>query len=381
MITRDEYRERIARLARLMPEQGIDAILLSGESNIDYFSGFRHHAPWTLFARPFLQVITADGRSAMLTHGFLEREMRRTSVVDDVRVYTHSGGAPIALIRDTLDEFGLKRGRLGMELGMEQRLGVSHADFVALSAALEDVRIEDVSSLLWRLRRIKSPAELALMQRSADITAAAFRACFAAARPGMTEIEIARVAAETMVHLGAERPGFILVASGEGNYENLSGKPTERRLQQGDMLWIDMGAVYQGYWSDFCRAAYVGDIPLGIEESQQRIVDINSATIAAIRPGQMLRDVASACIAAFGTQGMSLTLGTNRIGHGMGLMSTEPPHVALYDETVCEEGLVFTIEPRFINRTGVFNCEELVAVAADGAHVLTDSPRGITAIV
>jgi Xaa-Pro aminopeptidase len=380
MIAPDEYRGRIVRLAALMRERDIDAVLLSGESNIDYLSGFRHHAPWTLFARPFLQIITADGRAAMLTHGFLEREMRRTSVVADVRVYTHSGGAPIMLIRDTLQELGVARGRLGMELGYEQRLGISHADFAALSAALDSMRIVDAADLLWSLRRIKSPAERALMQRSAEITTAAFQACFAGARPGMTEIEVARIAAETMVHLGAERPGFVLVASGEGNYENLSGKPTERRLQHGDMLWIDMGAVYHGYWSDFCRAAYVGDVPAAIKESQQHIVDINQATIAAIKPGRALRDVASACVAAFERNGMTLDLGTNRIGHGMGLMSTEPPHVALYDETVCEDGLVFTIEPRFINRSGVFNCEELVVVEPTGAHVLTDAPRDITAI-
>ena len=380
MIPPDEYRSRIARLAALMRQQDVDAVLLSGESNIDYFSGFRHHAPWTLFARPFLQIITADGHAALLTHGFLEREMRRTAVVEDVRVYTHSGGAPLALIRDTLHDLGVNRGRLGMELGYEQRLGISHADFVALSATLDDMQIVDAAGMLWSLRRVKSPAERALMQRSAEITTAAFQACFAATRPGMTEIEVARIAAETMVHLGAERPGFILVASGEGNYENLSGKPTERRLQHGDMLWIDMGAVYHGYWSDFCRAAYVGDVPAGMKESQQHIVDINQATIAAIKPGRMLRDVASACVTAFERNGMTLNLGTNRIGHGMGLMSTEPPHVALYDETVCEEGLVFTIEPRFIDRSGVFNCEELVVVEPTGARVLTDAPRDITAI-
>ena len=64
----------------------------------------------------------------------------------------------------------------------------------------------------------------------------------------------------------------------------------------------------------------------------------------------------------------------------MGLMSTEPPHVALYEETLCEPGLIFTIEPRITNERGVFNCEELLLVTASGVEVMTTSPRQITYI-
>ena len=61
-------------------------------------------------------------------------------------------------------------------------------------------------------------------------------------------------------------------------------------------------------------------------------------------------------------------------------MSTEPPHVALYEETVCEDGLIFTIEPRITNEKGVFNCEELLLVTKTGVDVMTTSPRNITYI-
>jgi Xaa-Pro aminopeptidase len=61
-------------------------------------------------------------------------------------------------------------------------------------------------------------------------------------------------------------------------------------------------------------------------------------------------------------------------------MSTEPPHVALYEETICEDGLIFTIEPRITNEKGVFNCEELLLVTKTGVDVMTTSPRNITYI-
>ena len=380
MIEKAEYVARISKLAARMRQSGLDGILLTAESNIDYFSGFRHHAPWTLFARPFFQIISADGRSALLTHTFLEPEMRRTSAVTDIRTFTTSGDAPVAQVREIMSELGIQRGKLGMELGYEQRLGISLNDFRRLETELSGIAIVDASMLLWSLRMIKSPAEIELMRQSSAVTSAAFAAGFSAARPGMTDAELCQVCATTMVEQGAERPGFILVTSGPKNYHVLSGKPTDRKLERGDMIWIDMGAVTNGYWSDFCRAAVFGKPTKELEDGQKVILDVNDAMIAATRLGEPLRNIAAAAVQAFKKSGRDVSIGSGRIGHGIGLMSTEPPHVALYDETVCEEGLVFTIEPRFFNRSGVFNCEELVIVEPTGAHVLTDAPRGITAI-
>ena len=380
MIEKSEYHERIRKLASRMKAAGIDGVLLTAESNIDYFSGFRHHAPWTLFARPFFQIISADGRSALLTHTFLEPEMRRTSAVPDIRTFTHSGDAPVGKIREILAELGIKTGKLGMELGYEQRLGISVRDFRNLEVELKGIEITDVSMILWALRMIKSPAEIELMRKSAAVTAAAFKASFAAAKPGMSEIEICRNAAGTMILEGAERPGFILVTSGKENYHVLSGKPTDRKVRNGDMLWIDMGAVVNGYWSDFCRAAYFGKPNQTLQDSQKMIVDVNQAAIDATKPGEPVRKVAEAAAAALRRHGFQVDLGEGRIGHGMGLMSTEPPHVALYEETICEEGLAFTIEPRITNENGVFNCEELLVVTKTGVDVLTTAPRDITYI-
>lgn len=380
MIETKEYLARIQRLAALMRKKGVNGILLTAESNIDYFSGFRHHAPWTLFARPFFQIISADGRAALLTHTFLEPEMRRTSAVHDIRVFTASGDAPVSQLHEIMTALGITEGKLGMELGYEQRLGISLNDFHRLEGELKHLTIVDASKLIWSLRIIKSPAEIEMMRKSADVTKAAFAAGFAAAKPGMTEKEICRVCAETMIEQGAERPGFILVTSGPGNYKVLSGKPTDRRLQAGDMIWIDMGAVVGGYWSDFCRAAYFGRPTKEIENGQKLIRDVNAAMIAAARPGLPVRAVAEAAVKAFSDHGIETSLGSGRIGHGMGLMSTEPPHVALYEETPCEEGLVFTIEPRITNQHGVFNCEELLVITSRGVDVLTTASRDITYI-
>ena len=117
-----------------------------------------------------------------------------------------------------------------------------------------------------------------------------------------------------------------------------------------------------------------------LEDGQKLILDVNDAMIKATRPGEPVRKVAEAAVRAFSKYGVDVSLGSGRVGHGMGLMSTEPPHVALYEETVCEPGLIFTIEPRITNEHGVFNCEELLLVTPGGVEVMTTSPRQITYI-
>jgi Xaa-Pro aminopeptidase len=377
-IGRDEYLQRIRKLATFAREAGMMGVLLSAESNIEYFSGYRHHAPWTLFARPFFEVISAEGKAALVAHSFLAPEMERTSAVRDIRTYSRSGAASIGLVAEVIRAFGMHSGRVGAELGPEQRLGMSWEDFQALQQALPRVSFVDAASLIWRLRMIKSPAEQELMRQSAEVTRLAFVACFEVARPGISEREIARVAGEMMMRNGAEKPGFVLIASGAENYRCLSGKPTERKLGRGDMLWIDMGAVYDGYWSDFCRAAIIGRPTQEQLDSQRAILEVNQACLDAVNVGEPVKRVVEAAEAAFARLGYDVRIGDGRIGHGMGLMSTEPPHTALYEETIMEDGLVFTIEPRFISTAGVFNCEELVLVTPNGARLLTTAPRELT---
>src|SRR3954469_23163695 len=95
MLEPQEYRERIIRLTRLLVRDGIDGAIFTAEPNIAYFSGFRSHAPWMTSARPNFLVVSASGRTALLGSGFVEPEMKRMSVVSDVRVYGKANGIPL----------------------------------------------------------------------------------------------------------------------------------------------------------------------------------------------------------------------------------------------------------------------------------------------
>lgn len=377
--SREEYEGRCRAARARMAEAGFDGLFLTAEANLNYFTGHRHFAPWTTFTRPEIFLLPRSGEPVLILQGFLEADARRDSWVRDIRPYTPLTGAPVDLIRETVEGLGLARGRWGAELGSEQRLGLTYQDFQAIQAALPGAAFADASDLLWRLRMIKSPAELEALRGAARIAAEAYDHAFGAARGGMTEKAFAALLAEAIVRGGGE-VGFIMATSGAGNYDRVSGMPTDRRLQPGDMIWIDLGVVYNGYWSDHCRAAVVGEPTEAQRRNWEQVVQVTRRGVEAVRPGAPVGAVVEACGAEARRLGLEFTFAAGRLGHGMGLMSTEPPHVAAYDRTVLEPGMVVTVEPGWVLEHGAYICEENVAVTPAGCESLTVTSRELRRI-
>jgi Xaa-Pro aminopeptidase len=150
--------------------------------------------------------------------------------------------------------------------------------------------------------------------------------------------------------------------------------PTEKMLKKGDFIWVDMGAVYRGYWSDFCRAVSLGqpsDEALGM---WQAIQDVTMASVEAIKPGVTVQQIVRTCAAAAERKGLDLNFAAGRIGHGIGLMLTEPPSLTQEETRVLEPGMTVTLEPGIVGPGGVFIVEQNVAVTEDGFDLLSEGP-------
>lgn len=375
----EEYRQRCRAAQAAMRENRLDALLLTAEANLNYFTGHRHFAPWTTFTRPEIFLLPASGEPILIVHAFLEADARRDSWVTDVRSYMPLTGTPVGLIQEIITGRGLRAGRWGAELGSEQRLGLSYQDFVALRQALPQATFTDASELLWRLRVIKSPAEIEAMKQSGRIAAAAFDHAFASARAGISEKDFAGLLAEAIVRAGAE-VGFIICTSGAGNYDRVAGMATDRTLERGDMVWIDLGVVFNGYWTDHCRAAVVGPPSEAQSRNWEQIIQVTRRGVETVRAGVPVRAIVDACNDEAKRLGLAFTFAAGRMGHGMGLMSTEPPHVAAYDATVLESGMVVTVEPGWVLEHGTYISEENVVVTPTGCEQLTITPRTLRQI-
>ena len=238
---------------------------------------------------------------------------------------------------------------------------------------LRPAELVDVSDAIWSLRTVKSEAEIARIRTACAITARAYETIFAELADGATERGVMRAACEALVAHGADSYWAVAV-SGMGEYGRVDGVPRERRIRPGEMIFVDCGANVGGYWADYSRAAVHG----GPSEEQRRLqAGIHEATIAgvaAVSPRATIADVARATSSVMDRHGFEFSSNSGRLGHGIGLLFTEPPDLTVVNETVLEPGMVLTIEPGVICDCGIFHCEENVLVTADGAELLSSSP-------
>jgi len=191
----------------------------------------------------------------------------------------------------------------------------------------------------------------------------------------MTEADATRILGEAIAEEGG-RVGFFIVTSGKGFFDRVAGLPRDRVLQPGDFLWIDLGVVYRGYWTDHCRATVLGTASQGQRDNWRAITALTRATVDQCRPGQTAAEVVSFIEAEGRRMGLTFSFAAGRSGHGIGLMSTEPPHIALYDHTVLDTGMAFSIEPGWIDQDlGVFVAEENIVLRPGGADMLTVTSR------
>jgi len=324
-----EAARRLAAARAALGRDGLDALLVTGGTNLVYLSGYPR-AERTL-ARPFFLVLPRSGPPCLVVHTGRRAEAARYSWVADVRTYERLSVAPVDELRAALRDRGVLHGRVGAELGFEQRLQLPYVEFERLRDGLAGVELADASELLWGLRQRKSSAELACLRQAGQLTAVAYASCFRQAHGGLTEAQIALNMRAEMLRLSGGDTSVILT-SGAGNYDLATGIPGPRRVEQGDMVWMDAGCSVHGYWSDYSRAGVVGGPSAVQREAQELVHAATMAGVRLIRPGVPLAAIADACEQGLARSGLSITSSISglagRVGHGIGLDATEPPHVA-----------------------------------------------------
>jgi Xaa-Pro aminopeptidase len=371
-----EYEGRWGNAQRRMAEAGLDALLITEKANYVYFCGGN---PDFSFSRPTTFILPASGEPVCVVQQFFRDLTARSAYVDDVRVYDTLGGAPIGMIAGALKDLGAAAGKVGCELGYEQRLGVSAEDFQALGKALPGATLTDGSGVIWGCRMVKSPAEAARLREAGRITGEVYEALFPAVHPGMTETEIVDRFLRMHMERGGGSPWF-LINSGPENYDIPCGGPADRTLQAGDVLWMDGGCCVGDYWSDYTRMVFLGEPTDEQRKVYDLIVGVTQETVEAVRPGVRCSDLQALNDRLFEEAGYDyneINFAGGRIGHGLGTMITEPPHVAAYDDTVLEPGMAITIEPGWMRADGCFHVEDNVLVAEDGCEILSRCRRDL----
>jgi Xaa-Pro aminopeptidase len=359
-----------------MKEAGLSGMVITDENNVTYFTGFRTHAPWTTYTRTAWYFLPVSEKPVLLIQNMMTPDARLKTHSCEVINYPGLYGTNLNEVKKIMESRGMAKGKIGWELGYEQRLGIPYLEYEELRGMMNKCQFVDGADILWSLRLVKSKIEVDYIRKACDATSFALDKVFDTMHEGMKETEIVKNLFSYMMEAGADKPGFSIIATEKGNYDRISNLGTDRRIKKGDLVWIDCGALYKGYWADFGRAGIIGPVDQERKEYQACVHEVTMKAIKSVKHGITAGDLARACIDALVEYGFDpSTFDCGRMGHGMGIMSTEPPSITKQDNTVLREGMIINIEPGFVKENGVFNIEEDVVVKKDGAEILSGAKR------
>lgn len=369
--SRSEFEMRLGRAQALMTEARLDALLLTSEQHVRYVTGFISQF-WASPTRPWYVIVPRVGQLIAVIPTIGEAGMAGTWV-EDIRTWP----APqpeddgVTLLTQAIRELPRHFGRIGGEFGQEMVVRMPLNDLLRVREAVRPLEFIDGSEVLRRLRVIKSPAEIAKIGFVCALTSRAFQALPERLAAGMSEWETCREMRLEVLRRGADASPYMMGQSGPGGYDNIVMGPGPRQLTEGDVLIIDTGTTFDGYFCDFDRNFAFGQPDDAVRRAYDVAYDATDAGIAACRPGATTTDLWQAMTEVLDAGG---ALGNNvgRLGHGLGLQLTEWPSNRPGDDTELEPGMVMTIEPGLEFAPGrMMVHEENVVVTEDGCELLT----------
>lgn len=372
-----EFRDRTARAQTLMAEAGLAALLLTTEPEVRYFSGFLTRF-WESPTRPWFLIVPASGDPVAVVPSIGAPLMGRTWV-SDIRTWPAPDPADdgVSLLAATLREIAGPSGRIGLPSGHETHLRMPLSDHARLAGAIAPLQLADDAGILRRLRMVKSEAEIAKIAQACAIAGRAFARVDEVAAPGRPLDEVFRGFQILCLQEGADWVPYLAGGAGPMGYADVISPATAAPLAPADILMLDTGLVWDGYFCDYDRNFAIGP-PCGeAARAHARLIAAVQAGMEAARPGATAADLFHAMhpIVDCGHGGPD----PGRLGHGLGMSLTEWPSLIPADLTVLEPGMVLTLEPGIETDRGLMLVhEENIVIREGGAEFL--SPRAPAAI-
>ena len=365
----DELRARRSTVAANLTARGLVGAVVSDPANVRYLTGLALEQPWHSRTRPTACLLGGDGRIVIVASEAVELD---DPPVDAVLRYLRPDEAAGAVSK-AIAAAGLAGEPLGAELGGEHRIGMAVDELRAIESG-HGLAFADAGPSLWAARLVKSDAELDRLRAASAVGDRVYARLFAGEiRTGQSELEIARRTRGLMLEEGADEPGWVMITSGAGSYHRLLATPRERRVAAGEMVWLDIACRIDGYWSDHSRAGVLGGPTADQAAEHARVIEATRKGVDLVRPGVRMGAVAQAATLAGEAS-------PGRVGHGLGLGTTEPPDVIATSDLVLVQGMVFTVEPLATREHGIYQAETVVAVTAAGHEVLTHAPTALSAL-
>jgi Xaa-Pro aminopeptidase len=354
---------RLARLRERFEEARCEALLVTTLTNIRYLSGFTGSAALVLVL-PDEVVFVTDGRYG----GQAAEQLAGAGVEARIEVGTLKGQ------QEALHAAASAVGRLGLEAA-----NVTWARQRAMASEwFPSAELVPTEGLVEALRKVKDEGELARMEAAAGIADAALAEVRPRLLEGPTEEEFALELDFAMRRLGASGPSFETIVASGPNGAKPHARPGPRRIEPGELVVLDFGAVVDGYCSDMTRTVCVGDLR---DDTARRMVEVvadsQARGVDAVRPGAEGSAVDRTCRDVIAEAGWGDAF-LHSTGHGVGLDIHEAPWVASTATGTLVAGNVVTVEPGvYLPDHGGVRIEDTLVVTTDGSRPLTRAPKDL----
>lgn len=383
-----EFERRYEQAQKALAATDTDALLVTNLETVEYFgAGAGLDNAWyrqfsQSIAFPTIAVVPAIGDPILIVHNIF-KDVVRQAVGDacKIEVYYETGSEEeqpyIRLVAAALEAVGAAAGTVGIEIGSgtttDLKLGVPLGAFRTIRRRLPDATFVDGGDMLRSLRMAKTDAELEHIRRATEAVDATFERVFDELEPGMTETDMVSLCNRLVSENGA-RPVWTLACT---NPFEILPRPNVT-LDEGDTLFLDIGATYGGYHADYNRMAVVGEASEAQVEHHQIVAEVTNELAAFIEPGVTPVDVVERCRTEYRERGLDQNLGLTsktKIGHSIGLTLSEAPQLTGYDETTLEPRMVLCIEPAITTDEEFFMAEQMVIVTEAGSEIISGTEQ------
>jgi len=375
-----EFQNRLDRAQSLMARAGLDALVLTTETDVRYFTGFLTRF-WESPTRPWFLVVPQSGRPIAVIPSIGAALMRKTWITD-IRTWsapdlTDDG---VTLLADTIQQVVGADGQIGVPDGHGTHLRMPLQDYQRIQTLLPQATFTSDHRIIETLRRIKSPAELSKIERACTIAGQAFDCVSEIAGAGVPLDQVFRDFQSLCLAQGADWVPYLAGGTGPLGYDDVISPAAPDPLQQGHVLMLDTGLVWDGYFCDFDRNFAIGPVSDEVHSAYAKLLDATQAGQEAAVIGATAADIYRAMdqVLTGGCGGGD----AGRLGHGLGMQLTEWPSFIATDHTEIVSGMVITLEPGITMSDGsVLVHEDDFAITENGARQLTPrAPAHMTGI-
>ena len=357
--------ESIAQLRTWIQEQGIDALLVSQPQNRSYLSGWLNDD-----VEGAGVLLVSQSQQILMTNPLYKEAATNQAQGWEVTVPESREYAP-ALATLAQKQGWKKIGFESMALLYGEYEKFKHAG----DNTFEFVPFEE--DIVGKLRQVKLPSEIELLKHAIAITDQTFSHLCQWLQPGMTEKEVQMEISRKMVELGADGLSFESIVASGPNGSMPHAHPSDRKIQRGELITIDMGARYKGYCADMTRTVCLG------EPAEPRMREVYDAVLNAMKTCEagLRAGISGKAADALARNALEMVhmdeYYVHSTGHGVGLQIHEGPSLSARapEDAMLPVGAVVTVEPGvYISGWSGTRVEDCVLLKEDGVEVLTQSP-------